>query len=165
MRQSRINLKPYQYPVVILGPRQYKHTNVSTYSNSNTIAQTGFNSSATDDTIAGWNYDAAPHSRTKRDDDLHGVMSSGYGGHSYCPEGIPVETALFALLGASALAFGILFMAVTLKTGGRKRKKRNAYDYDSYIQNETSIPFSRVLKDFIFQGSFIFQTVGYRSCT
>ena len=146
---------PYPYPVVILGPRQYKHNNLSTYSNSNNITTNGLNNSDTEDHINSWSYDYAPLTRTKRDDDLHGIWSSGYGGHSYCPEGIPVETALFAILGASALAFGILFMAVTMKTGGRKRKKRDTYDYDSYIQNETSIPFSRVLNDFIYQGSLL----------
>ena len=155
MKPNRINLMPYKYPVVILGPREYKHNNVSLYSNSNTIASTGFNSSDTEANANVWHYDSAPLSRTKRDNDLHGVWSSGYGSHSYCPEGIPIETALFALLGASALAFGILFMAVTMKTGGRKRKKRDTYDYDSYIQNETFIPFSRVLNDFIYQGSSI----------
>ena len=41
--------------------------------------------------------------------DLEGA-ASGYGHEVYCPEGIPVETALFALLGAAALSFGILFM-------------------------------------------------------
>lgn len=53
--------------------------------------------------------------------DLAGA-ASGYGG--YCPEGIPVETAIFGLLAAFGVAFGVLYRAVTLKTGGR-RKKRN----------------------------------------
>ena len=50
------------------------------------------------------------------------AAASGHGG--YCPEGIPVELALCLLLGAFAIAFGILYRAVTKITGGRKRKKR-----------------------------------------
>lgn len=59
-------------------------------------------------------------SRTSRAVDLY-AAASGYG--SYCPEGIPVELALCLLLGGFALAFGILYRAVTKKTG-RRRKKR-----------------------------------------
>lgn len=60
-------------------------------------------------------------SRTSRAVDLY-AAASGYGG--YCPEGIPVELALCLLLGGFALAFGILYRAVTKITGGRRRKKR-----------------------------------------
>ena len=149
MKHARIKIMPYQYPVVILGSRQSKHTNISSFTNPTTLTNNRFNSSTKEDNVIVLNYDEESLSRFKRDDSYG---SSGYG-HSFCPEGIPVETALFATLGAAALAFGILFMAVTMKTGGRKRKKRDSYDYDSYIENETSIPFSRVLSDFIYQGS------------
>ena len=56
--------------------------------------------------------------------DLAGA-ASGYG--SYCPEGIPIEQALCLLLAGFAVAFGILFQAVT-KTTGKKRKKRFSDD-------------------------------------
>jgi len=61
-------------------------------------------------------------SRASRAVDLY-AAASGYGG--YCPEGIPVELALCLLLGGFAIAFGILYRAVTKITGGgRRRKKR-----------------------------------------
>lgn len=56
--------------------------------------------------------------------DLAGA-ASGYG--SYCPEGIPIEQALCLLLAGFAVAFGILFQAVTVTTG-KKRKKRFSDD-------------------------------------
>jgi hypothetical protein len=59
-------------------------------------------------------------SRVERQADLAGAYS-GYG--SYCPEGIPAETAIFAILGAFGVAFGILFRAVTLITGRRRRRR------------------------------------------
>ncbi len=62
-------------------------------------------------------------SREARQSDLAGAYS-GYG--SYCPEGIPVETAIFAILGAFGVAFGVLYRAVTLITGGRRRRRREA---------------------------------------
>ena len=54
--------------------------------------------------------------------DSLGAMS-GYG-HKiiYCPEGIPVELAIFSILAAFAVSFGILFRAASL--AGRRRKKR-----------------------------------------
>ena len=58
-------------------------------------------------------------SRSERQADLAGAFSSGGG---YCPEGIPVETAIFAILGAFGVAFGILFRAVTAITGGRRKR-------------------------------------------
>ena len=73
--------------------------------------------------------------------DLAGA-ASGYGG--YCPEGIPVETAIFGLLAAFGVAFGVLYRAVTLKTGGR-RKKRNTNELD----------YKGRLQDFIWMGKII----------
>ena len=55
--------------------------------------------------------------------DLVGAYS-GYG--SYCPEGIPIETAIFAILGAFGVAFGVLYRAVTLITAGRRKKRSEA---------------------------------------
>ena len=48
---------------------------------------------------------------------------SGGGYISYCPEGIPVDFAFLSLLAAFGAAFGILYRALTLLTG-RKRRKR-----------------------------------------
>lgn len=66
-------------------------------------------------------------SREVRQTDLGGA-ASGYGHHHeiYCPEGVPVEQAIFAILAAFGASFGFLFRAVTLITA--KRKKRSAED-------------------------------------
>ena len=55
--------------------------------------------------------------------DLMGAASGYGGGYSYCPQGIPIELALCLLLAGFALAFGILYRAVTQKTAGRRRKR------------------------------------------
>ena len=62
-------------------------------------------------------------SREARDfGDLYGGASgSGYG--SSCPEGIPVELALLSILAAFGVAFGILYTALTLITGGRRKRE------------------------------------------
>ena len=57
--------------------------------------------------------------RVKRQDDLAAAASGG--GH-YCPDGVPLETAIFAILGAIGVAFGILYRAVTSITGGRRKR-------------------------------------------
>ena len=87
-------------------------------------------------------------SRSERQLDLN-VAASGYSHEYYCPEGIPVETALFALLAASALAFGILFMAITAITGGRKKREATTYDYGI---NGRSINYSVMLTSLLWQG-------------
>ena len=46
---------------------------------------------------------------------------SGYGGD--CPEGIPVEFGLLSILAAFGAAFGILYMALTIKLGSGRRKR------------------------------------------
>ena len=51
--------------------------------------------------------------------DVHGSHSGG--GHSTCPSGIPVELALLSILAAFAVAFGVLYRALTIITGRRKR--------------------------------------------
>ena len=73
------------------------------------------------------------------------AAASGYGG--YCPEGIPVETAIFGILGAFGVAFGVLYRAVTIKTGGR-RKRRDTKD-------EVVSPLDKI-SDFFWMGMFIF---------
>ena len=91
-------------------------------------------------------YDLKYYSRVRveRQADLEGT-ASGYGDY-YCPEGIPVETALLALLGAFGLAFGALFRAITLKTGGR-RKKRSTWE----LANST-LPNLYIVYDLIWSG-------------
>ena len=65
------------------------------------------------------------HSRQVRDTDLSGAFS-GYGHQAeYCPEGIPVEQALFGILAAFGASFGFLYRAVTMATMGRRRRKRS----------------------------------------
>ena len=78
------------------------------------------------------------------------TAGSGYGkSEYYCPEGVPVETALFAVLGAAGLAFGILFMAVTMITMPDKRRKRGAYPN---VAGENHAPISVVFSDLIWEG-------------
>lgn len=61
-------------------------------------------------------------SRDTRQADLDGAYS-GYGPQEiYCPEGIPIEQALFGVLAAFGASFGFLFRAVTIKTGGRRKR-------------------------------------------
>ncbi len=55
--------------------------------------------------------------------DLVGAASGYGGGYGYCPQGIPIELALCLLLAGFAVAFGILYRAVTQKTAGRRRKR------------------------------------------
>ena len=91
------------------------------------------------------------YSRSVRQLDLNSA-ASGYGHEVYCPEGIPVETALFATLAASGLAFGILFMAVTMITmPPMKRKKRGGAAPSAYVENNDS-PISIVISDLIWEG-------------
>ena len=52
--------------------------------------------------------------------DAYGSYSGG--GHSSCPEGIPVELALLSILAAFGVAFGVLYMALTVKTGRRRKR-------------------------------------------
>ena len=79
-------------------------------------------------------------SRSQRQLDLE-PAASGYGNDHYCPEGIPVETALFAILAAAGLSFGALFMAIT-KITARKRRKRDmdtAFDYVGFKDDKMDI--------------------------
>ena len=69
--------------------------------------------------------DDVQSSRSERQLDLSGA-ASGYGG--YCPEGIPVETAIFGILGAFGVAFGVLYRAVTLKTARRRKRSETTFE-------------------------------------
>jgi len=77
--------------------------------------------------------DEIVNSRVERQADLQGAFSSGGG---YCPEGIPVETAIFAALAAFGVAFGILYRAVTVTTGGRKKRDASGNDKPVSLMDE-----------------------------
>ena len=63
--------------------------------------------------------------------DLSGAGSggSGYGG-GYCPEGIPVELGLLTILAAFGVAFGVLYIALTLTTAKRRKKRSREEEED-----------------------------------
>ena len=52
---------------------------------------------------------------------LNDLEAAASGGGHYCPEGIPVELGLLSILAAFGVAFGILYRALTVATGRRKR--------------------------------------------
>ncbi len=70
------------------------------------------------------------------------AAASGYG---YCPDGIPVEVAICGVLAAFAVAFGVLYRAVTLKTGGRRKRR------DIAPENDIVKPQNK-LADFVWAG-------------
>ena len=55
--------------------------------------------------------------------DLQVAASGGGYGHTECPQGIPVEFALLSILAAFGVAFGVLYMALTQQTMGRRRRR------------------------------------------
>ena len=144
---------PYQYPVVIVGTRRYKPNNAS-QTDRLSVAHLNITNSTGTNTLNPFSLELDTLSRLTRQADLE-PAASGYGSQHYCPEGIPVETAIFAVLGAAALSFGILFMAITMITGA-KRKKRAASNNES-IQNENHLHFSGMFSDVIYQG-IVYQT-------
>ena len=93
-------------------------------------------------------------SRSERQLDLE-PAASGYGHDHYCPEGIPVETALFAILAAAGLSFGALFMAIT-KITARKRRKRDMDTAFDYVGFNDKIDFYEILTSLAWQGSVSF---------
>ena len=133
------NRKPYQYPVSLFGPRSL-NKEVSVYDSLSRFIDTPKISAVeySDRELA-----ATTKHRIERQADLEGT-ASGYGEY-YCPEGIPIETALFLLLAAAGLAFGILFRAITLKTGGRRKKRSN-------LDVENLVSMYDLLSDLIWSG-------------
>ena len=93
-------------------------------------------------------------SRSERQLDLE-PAASGYGNDHYCPEGIPVETALFAILAAACLSFGALFMAIT-KITARKRRKRDMDNAFDYVGFNDKMDFYEILTSLAWQGSVSF---------
>ena len=71
--------------------------------------------------------------------------ASGYGLSYYCPEGIPADQAIFGILAAFAVAFGVLYRAVTLKTNAR-RKRRDIQPEDDIVKTKNK------LADFLWMG-------------
>ena len=101
-------------------------------------------------------------SRSERQLDLE-PAASGYGHDHYCPEGIPVETALFAILAAAGLSFGALFMAIT-KITARKRRKRDmdtAFDYVGFKDHK--MDFYEILTSLAWQGRVSFSQIHFAS--
>ena len=50
------------------------------------------------------------------------LMAAASGGGEYCPEGVPVELGFLSILAAFGVAFGILYRALTVKTGARRKR-------------------------------------------
>ena len=65
-----------------------------------------------------------------------GYGHSGYGHETYCPEGVPVEAALLAILGAFGAAFGVLYTAITMITAAKRKKRSSDSDYSDVIEAE-----------------------------
>ena len=97
---------------------------------------------------------------------------SGYGGH--CPEGIPVEFGLLTILAAFGVAFGILYRALTLKVGRRRRSvtdggEREVCDditisgfvgcqLEQFMEGKDDSPVYH-LADILWHGELIFESV------
>ena len=86
---------------------------------------------------------------------MYGSHSSG--GHSSCPAGVPVEFALLSILAAFGVAFGVLYQALTIITG--RRRKRNAEglleeEEDANIEPEPEVGFVFRFADFLWLGEF-----------
>ncbi len=92
-------------------------------------------------------------SRQPRQADLVGAFS-GY--ESSCPEGIPAEIAILTLLGAFGVTFGILYRAVTVATGGRKRRKKRADFFQNPPPDSVWHEFMNRCSDLYWIGKYIF---------
>jgi len=67
-----------------------------------------------------------------------GYGGGGYGGYgleSSCPEGVNQNTALLATAAAIAVGAGVIFRAVTLQQGRRRRRKRELVGDTGSVQN------------------------------
>ena len=128
-------IEQFLYPVFLFGPRslnsnkfyiknQRNTSNLTVYQNNLQLGYSIPNNAASSSRI---------RSRSERQADLTGA-ASGYGEY-YCPEGVPAETALFAILAAFGVAFGVIWRAITLQTGGRRKKRSSK---NSKSENDTS---------------------------
>ena len=93
-----------------------------------------------------------------KSDVMYGSHSGG--GHSSCPAGVPVEFALLSILAAFGVAFGVLYQALTIITG-RRRRKRNADELeeveDANVEPEPEVGFVFRFADFLWLGEFYWQ--------
>ena len=148
--------KPYNYPVSLFGPRSLDSNDIinntfhdprNEYIQAPKDTFTSNNTKFSDESNT-----FASRSRVDRQIDLTGT-ASGYGEY-YCPEGVPVETALFLLLGAFGLAFGALFRAITLITGGRRKRRSVGVEEgnSSLLSEEDSLPFVNLAADMLWSG-------------
>ena len=53
---------------------------------------------------------------------LGGLFGAASGDGHYCPEGVPVELGLLSILAAFGVAFGVLYIALTIATGRRRKR-------------------------------------------
>ncbi len=87
---------------------------------------------------------AASSSHNRQARDLLGSASYGHKDEViYCPEGIPIKQALYALSAAATAALGFLYRAITIATGRRKRRslRRDTDDLPSVdLQEESGVP-------------------------
>ena len=58
------------------------------------------------------------------------LVMAASGGGSGCPEGIPVELGLLSILAAFGVAFGVLYMALTVRVASQRRRKRMVEEED-----------------------------------
>ena len=76
-------------------------------------------------------------------DDLH-PSPSGHGYEyepihtSFCPDGVPLEFALLSLLAAFGVAFGVLYVALTMAQGGRQHSDDMSLS-DNFLLWESNI--------------------------
>ena len=52
------------------------------------------------------------------------LVMAASGSGSGCPEGVPVELGLLSILAAFGVAFGVLYMALTVRVATQRRRKR-----------------------------------------
>ena len=60
------------------------------------------------------------------------ATGTGPPGTYYCSEGVPVELGLLTILAAFGVAFGVLYRALTLKTGRRRRRSEEGSDDEGW---------------------------------
>ena len=77
--------------------------------------------------------------------DLDVAASGGGYGHTECPQGIPVEFALLSILAAFGVAFGVLYMALTLQTMGRRRRSTGEGEGEEQYGGDLAFKFGDLL--------------------
>ena len=86
-----------------------------------------------------------------KSDVMYGSHSGG--GHSSCPAGVPVEFALLSILAAFGVAFGVLYQALTIITG-RRRKRDAGESEEAETVPEPEVGFAFRFADFLWLGEF-----------